>query len=540
MPASDPVKIAEYEVNDNTASAVLTTTEDVPAGASILVAAATSVTVFGTLGISGVSDASGNTYAPDITGSGGFLVPFSGVIVTLWSAHNVAALPSGSALTVGFSGGNTEGRVVEAWFVRGIRSRYGDGSFPEQSTNQDPGTSPGSDSPNVGSGIPRTATERLALSALAWPGVATLSGLSSHFTGLDPLSVSGIALQPAFLRGTASGTGLLYQDGSTSGVYAGTLSADSAWAGVGVSYPIVPRDVSFDRGPDGRLIVAEVKTDGSLVARLYDDANPPVLTSTVTIDAGPYCRACSLYCDPAGIWYASYTKFSVFVKRSRDQGATWVGGASPLVTLSTGITDLSAFLDKRTALEVLAYYSPGESLWRSWAGEHQTAGLSTSFGVLAQSLVSSARGRGRLFTGKDGAWLFPHRATDDTIRLQECRDLTKDNAGAWASAGDVATGYGAVTGRWGKKSGLHPLALHNGGGGFGQWELSLAEWDGAAWTFTAPVPMGSEPSVWDVGELRELPETGGWEFLQVTEAGDLQLLRNEELRSGSWDLYATL
>ena len=230
-------------------------------------------------------------------------------------------------------------------------------------------------------------------------------------------------------------------DDSGSGVstvtYTGTITAgatDCDW-GVGV-FSIIGADsspfggigpgganedanrIDWDRGPSGQLLRAWIDASDALKVDTFDDAFPEAVSSTATVEASG-CASCRIFALNHGRWLLLYLQAGAAKYRtSSDDGATW----SVATSLGSTYTAVDGWVDGELGLWVIPLYVEASSRWDYKVVEFDSAGA-VGTPSAARTLVSSAKGAGRLQREPSGIWAFHYITTAGAASIVRCRNL---------------------------------------------------------------------------------------------------------------------
>lgn len=201
----------------STATLVLTTGSDVPAGSAILVAYSQCDNT--TLAAGGsVTDSAGNTYASVAAVSNNST---SGVgFGQLFLAKSVTALAAGNSITLTRQNSSTA-TVLAALAVVGVSSNPLDGSVTQTNTGQ-------SRLPSVTSGTPTVRGEAIVTMVSWQDNIGATFSQSAGFAAPFQTQVSPLGSKPAGL----GGGNFVNADGSSVSTYTSSLSQTNRWAAI--------------------------------------------------------------------------------------------------------------------------------------------------------------------------------------------------------------------------------------------------------------------------------------------------------------------
>lgn len=195
--------------------------------------------------------------------------------------------------------------------------------------------------------------------------------------------------------------------------------------------------LSFDRGVQGRLLVAHASRTGVLNIYRMDDELPEGLAETVGVESAD-AQTASIRARAAGIWDLFYTQADELkVRVSRDQGRTW-GEAALVRSDAEAVTHR---WDRAGQRVVVAAYDNTAEAWQVAVGVLGDDGATWEFGSW-DAVGGAAKNSANLLPLPDGRVQLHYVDSLGDHAIYECRALPNAGGGVWD---DLGFGLGGVT-----------------------------------------------------------------------------------------------
>lgn len=398
----------------NATSWSLTTTADAHAGETLVVALSNPEYSDGATTFS-VTDPNGSSYT--LRGSQAY---FGGGAVRTWDTVLAADIPSGSTITVTMTGYGgtppTRRQDLLAATLQGV------GAFDGNALVATPPffTANGTFQVNyIVSPVPQLMIGLVGGYNLGGGGVPAWAMPGSWG------ALSSPNLWAAYLTSTVADGGTENYTGAVT--YSG--SGADAFAGVILGYRINARlAMSTVQTRTRRRVRAYIDSAGALKVDRYNDAVPPAIAATVTIETSG-CTGCSLVQRGDGPLDLVYvTGGTVYERRSRDRGRSF-GVAD---TIATGYQDVLSAVHRHRGVKIVLLFKESEGKWYGTVGRQAAGGPGWDYPTSPAVVLTNAKAGGSLLLRRDGVAEFDYNTAAGGQATVRCRKYSVADPGTWS------------------------------------------------------------------------------------------------------------